>query len=98
MALIDFKPTLHNDISIEDEELYNQYNNLINENKYGEAQQLLSDNQMDVMNVSLFNSWEKKILTLMQMVKEFYEPYCYKKTEPTAEEMKGKVIWEQEYE
>lgn len=98
MALIDFKPTLHNDISIEDEELYNQYNNLIKEKKYGEAQQLLSSNQMDVMNASLFNSLEKKILTLMQMKKEFYDPYCYSKDEPTEEQMKKKVIWSQEYE
>lgn len=98
MSLIDYSPTMHNDISIDDKEIYNQHSNFINEKKYLEAVQLLSSNQqIDSCTASLLNSWERKIYELSKMKKEYYDPILNKQTEPTESEMEGKVIWQQEY-
>ena len=42
MVLSDYYPTLRNDISIDDKDIYNQHTNLIKEKKYQEAVTLLS--------------------------------------------------------
>lgn len=98
MVLSDYYPTLRNDISIDDKDIYNQHTNLIKEKKYQEAVTLLSNNsQIDSVTASLLNSLEQKIYSLCQIKKEYYNPIITKQTEPTESEMKDKVIWQQEY-
>lgn len=100
MNLKDYKPTLHNDISIDDEEIYKQHTNIINQKKYNEATALLSENpQISGCTASLLNSWEEKIESLEPLIlaKDFYDPYYYTSTEPSVEEIDDKVIWQQEY-
>lgn len=98
MALSDYYPTLRNDISIDDKDIYDQHTNLIKNKKYQEAATLLSNNnQIDSVTASLLNSWEQKIYSLCQIKKEYYNQIITKQTEPTESEMKDKVIWQQEY-
>lgn len=96
MTLHDYYPTMRNDISIEDNNLYVQHSNLIKSKEYIEAVNLLVNNkQVDSLTASLLNSWEKKIYDLNEMEKPFYDPYLYNQTEPTS--IGDKVIWQQEY-
>lgn len=100
MKLKDFKATLHNDISIDDEELYKRHTDLINRQRYGDAAALLANNtQVSGATASLLNSWENKILTLENLYGEsaFYDPYLYSQAEPSDEDINGKVIWQQIY-
>lgn len=100
MNFNDYKPTLHNDISIEDESIYKQHISLINQKKYNEAAALLSANpQISGGTASLLNSWEEKLVSMEPLIlaKDFHDPYHYSSTEPSVEEMGNKVIWEQEY-
>lgn len=96
MDLSDYLPTLRNDISIEDKNLYDEHSNLIKSKKYIEAVDLLKSNsQIDSLTASLLNLWEKKIFTLNNTERAFYDPYLYSQTEPI--DMEGKVVWEEEY-
>lgn len=98
-SLNDFKPHLRNDISLEDEEIYNQHSSLMNNSQYKEAGTLLSKNkQIDSVTASLLNSWEQKIYELNQIGSTFYDPYLYSQDEPFETEMIGKSIWQQEYQ
>lgn len=95
MTLHDYYPTMRNDISIEDNNLYVQHSNLIKSKNYLEAVDLLNTNkQVDSLTASLLNSWEIKIVNLSK-INNFYDPYIYSQTEPT--EMGDKVVWQQEY-
>lgn len=100
LTLKSFKPTLHNDLSIEDEALYNKHNNLIKTQKYSDATTLLTNNsQIGGAQASLFNSWEKKILELEVIIslRKFINLYFDSDKEPIETDMKNKVIWQQEY-
>lgn len=100
LTLKSFKPTLHNDISIEDEALYNKHKNLINTQKYSDATALLANNsQISGAQASLFNSWEEKNLELESIINlsEFSSLYFDSEKEPNEIDMKNKVIWQQEY-
>lgn len=94
----NYKPCLYNDISINDEELYKQHANLINNKKYKEAATLLSS-QSEVRGVtaSLLNLWEQKIYEIDNTPINYIDPYIFKEDEPTDEEIKDKAIWSQEY-
>jgi hypothetical protein len=97
-SLNDYKPHLRNDISLDDEIIYNQHSNLIKIKQYKEAVALLSqNNQIDSVTASLLNSWEQKIYELNEIGSTFYDPYLYSQEEPFETEMIGKSIWQQEY-
>lgn len=101
LTLQDFKPTLHNDISIDEAEIYTKHNNLIKMGAYKEATALLNENNIDGIRASLFNSWEVKLNYLDELLskKEFKSPYFYSQSteEPTVEEFAGKSMWSQIY-
>lgn len=101
LTLRDFKPTLHNDISIDESEIYTKHSNLIKRRAYEEATALLDENNIDGIRASLFNSWENKLNYLDELLrkKEFKSPYYYSQSpeEPTADEFKDKSMWSQIY-
>lgn len=98
MALEDYTPTLRNEISIDDKEIYDKHTQLIKSKKYEEAVTLLSNNkQIDSITASLLNYWEKNIYELNNIDRIFYDPYCYSQKEPSTSEMENKVIWQEEY-
>lgn len=96
MALKDFSPILRNDTSIEQEELYTKHKVLSDESKYDKTSETIQ-NCPDAINASMLNGWENKLYKLYKMQIDFYDPYVYKKTEPTSSEMENKTIWQQEY-
>ena len=98
MALEDYAPTLRNEISIDDKEIYDKHTQLIKSKKYEEAVTLLSNNkQIDSITASLLNYWEKNIYELNSIDRKFYDPYYYSQNEPSTSEMENKVIWQEEY-
>lgn len=99
IILNDFKPVIHNGTGVDEEALWKQHENLINEGNYSDATALIKNNNLDGVTASLFNSYEEKLDRLERYLqtKEFYDPYVYSSEEPDAAEMEGKMIWQQEY-
>lgn len=98
MSDIDnYRPTIHNDISIDEEDLYKQHSDLIKQGKYEEAANLLFQSNVSGVTASLLNVWEQKIYELDNAPINYIDPYLYKNTEPTSDEMASKTIWSQEY-
>lgn len=98
MSDIDnFRPIIHNDISIDDEDLYGRHSSLIKQGRYEEAANLLFQSNVSGATASLLNVWEQKIYELDNTSINYIDPYLYKDTEPTSDEMIDKTIWSQEY-
>lgn len=97
MTLSDYYPTMRNDISIDDKDIYDKHFNLIKSSNYLDAVALLESNdQVNGLTASLLNSWEEKIYNLnIDKPNYFFDPYVYSQTEPINFE--NKTIWQQEY-
>lgn len=101
MELKDIIFSPHNDMSAEDTEIVTQHKNLIDSGNYSDASTLLDDNNYQKgFRASLLNSVQNKIRKVQEyllnsFVAEDDEYYSY--TEPTDEQMEGKIWWIQPY-
>lgn len=100
MILSDFRATLRNDISIDDESVYQQHSQMMEEKAYSAGSALLHQNpQIHGVTSGLFNQWEEKILSLEDILaqKPYYDPYLCNDSEPEYGQMENKAVWQQAY-
>lgn len=96
MTLDDLTFTPCSDMEIEDVPIVNEHNNLIKENKFSDANTLLKTTQYKKgIIASLFNCMEEKIRNIQVYLlnKQAAPDELYSYTEPTPEQMEGKLFW-----
>ena len=97
---IGFKP--NNDMMNDDASTVAHHNKLMKWRKYGDATTLLNAQKYDKgFRASLFNRIQNKIREVeLYFLNEYlaHEDEFFSFSEPTAEQMKGKLFWIQLYE
>lgn len=96
MTIDDVKFEPHSDMEIDDIPIVNEHSNLIKENKFSDATTLLKTTQYKKGVVaSLFNCMEQKIrdIQIYLLNKQAAPDELYSETEPTPEQMEGKLFW-----
>lgn len=100
LELQDIVFTPHNDAGADDTDVLQEHQNLINNNQYSDATNYLDNkNYQNGFRASLFNSLEEKIKKMqVYLLNKFGDPEIYYSiTEPTREDMVGKIFWMQLY-
>lgn len=100
MTRDDLKYIPHNFAELKNAEIISQHKSLLKNNSYTAARDLLNRNpQVEGFRASTFNIVEQKILYVEEQLqhKTKIENILYQDTEPSDEDMEGKVIWSCSY-
>lgn len=96
MNIDDLSFVPFSDEELEDVSVVTEHNNLIKDNRFSDATALLDEKKYPKGFVaSLFTYFEQKIkdIQLVLLNKTAAPDELYSYTEPTAEQMKGKMFW-----
>lgn len=96
MSDLDNKRYPLSDLGIEDESMLEDYNIKVKSNKYSDAVKLLDEKKCNKgIRASILNSIKQSILNLEVYLLNLTADAdtIYSLTEPTAEQMQGKLYW-----